>query len=94
MMGKKGLIRSMNSMRIDGSMKMVISIGTSGHEGTVSIPKSIADSVTIPVLRNVKVKYQSIQDGDQAILVRQPCLWSGGIQPVTIRVDAPCFSET
>ena len=38
MMGKKGLIRQINNMRVDGTLKMVISIGRSGDEGTTKAP--------------------------------------------------------
>ena len=33
-----------------------------------------------------------IKDGDYGILVRQPCIWSGGIQPVKIAVT-PVINE-
>jgi hypothetical protein len=47
MMGKKGLIRSMNSIRKDGSMKMVISAGPDLRAGTVEIPSIIAQSIKV-----------------------------------------------
>jgi hypothetical protein len=45
MMGKKGLIRAINSIKIEGSMKMVISVGDSGSEGAVDIQSSIANKI-------------------------------------------------
>ena len=89
MMGKKGLVRSMSSMCVEGSIKMVISVGYNGDEGCVSIPSMIADNVLIPELINGTVRYTHVTDLSMAILIRQPCLWSGGVQPVTVRVTAP-----
>ncbi len=88
-MGKKGLVRSMNSITVDGSMKMVISISQSGEEGMVRIPSTIASSIMVPIVSDGVVTYDRIHDGDWALLVRQPCLWSGGIQPVRIKVTQP-----
>lgn len=86
MMGKKGAIRSMNSIKVEGSIKMVISVGSSGEEGTVTIPAVIAKSTLVPVMKNGVVRYSQVRDGDYGILVRQPCLWPGGIQAVRIVV--------
>jgi hypothetical protein len=37
MMGKKGNMRSLNSIRVDGTIKMVISVGKSCKRGTLNI---------------------------------------------------------
>jgi hypothetical protein len=89
MMGKKGLVRLMNSITVDGSMKMVISISESGEEGVVRVPSTVASSIMVPIVSNGIVTYDRVHDGDWALLVRQPCLWSGGIQPVRIKVTEP-----
>jgi hypothetical protein len=86
MMGKKGFIRSITSLCIVGSLKMVISRCDSGCEGTVEIPREIADSTLVPQWIDGLLVYSRIEDGDYAMLVRQPCLWSVGIQPVRIKI--------
>jgi hypothetical protein len=87
MMGKSGFIRSMNSICVEGSLKMVISIGKSGTEGTITIPETIASCTQVPCVKNGLVQYEHIKDGDYAILIRQPCLWPGGVQAVKVSVD-------
>ena len=77
----------MNSIKVEGSVKMVISVGNSGQEGTVTIPATIARSTLVPVMHNGVVKYSMIRHGDYGILVRQPCLWPGGIQAVKTAVS-------
>lgn len=89
MMGKKGLVRSMSSLCVEGTIKMVISVGYNGDEGSVSIPSIIAENVLIPECVNGIVQYSHVNDLDMAILIRQPCLWSGGTQPVVVRVTPP-----
>ena len=86
MVGKKVAIRSINSTKIDGSLKMVISIGTSGQEGTIEIPETIASKTKVPCVKNGTVSFEYLTEGDYGLLVRQPCLWSGGIQPVKVRI--------
>ncbi|KAG7358005.1 RNA polymerase Rpb1, domain 2 [Nitzschia inconspicua] len=86
MMGKKGLIRSMCSIRVEGTMKAVISVGVNGMEGTIDVPDKICRSIKIPCIVDDRVETKRLNDGDWALLVRQPCLWSGSIQPVRIRV--------
>ena len=85
--GKKGLIRRMNTMNVQGAVRMVIAPDPHLRAGTVSIPKWVASRVCTPYADNGVVKSQCIRDGDRALLVRQPCMWSGGIQAVTIRVS-------
>ncbi len=87
MMGKGGFVRSMNSICVEGSVKMVISVGENGTEGTVTIPEAIASSTQVPCIKNGLVQYEPIKDGDYAILIRQPCLWPGGVQAVKVSVD-------
>jgi hypothetical protein len=93
MMGKKGSIRSINGACIEGSIKMVISVGNHGKEGTVSVPRFVADTVMIPDLSTRFVRYRTLRTGDWGILVRQPCLWGGGIQPVCIEVTDDKFMD-
>jgi hypothetical protein len=84
MTGKSGAIRSTNRACIEGTLKMVISVGQHGHEGSISIPSFVAKSMCIPDLSGRYTKYRTLKDGDYGLLVRQPCLWSGGLQPVRI----------
>ena len=86
MRSKTGYIRSMNSITIEGSLKMVISPDIHNDESTISIPSHIADSIKIPHVHNGVVQVSSIDDGDYGILVRQPVLWHGGIRSCKIRV--------
>jgi hypothetical protein len=94
MMGKNGFIRSMNSICVEGSLKMVISIGKSGNEGTITIPEAIASCTQVPCVKNGLVQYEHIKDGDYAILIRQPCLWPGGVQAVKVCVDPQIISTS
>jgi hypothetical protein len=87
MMGKSGCVRSLNSARIEGSIRMVISIGSAKSAREVVIPEAVANGTQVPHVVNGKIRYTSVKDGDWGLLVRQPCLWSGGIQPVVIRVS-------
>jgi 1-acyl-sn-glycerol-3-phosphate acyltransferase len=91
MMGKRGLVRSVNSLRVDGSMKMVISVCREVEPGTIEIPVNVSKSIKVPVIVDGRIEYHGIKDGDWGLLVRQPCLWPGGIQPVRIRVTDPIY---
>lgn len=71
-MSKKGIMRSINIMKVEGSMKMVILMGASGLEGFISIPRMKARSILIPVMTNDIADYRHICSGEYAILVRQP----------------------
>jgi hypothetical protein len=94
MMRKKGNIRSMTSIRIEGSMKMVISIGQSTDKSTVLIPSVVAKNIRVPYLLGDSVTSRGLRTGDRAMLVRQPCLWSGGIQPIIIKVTDPIIRKS
>lgn len=93
MRGKSGIVRSINSMVIQGSMRMVISADAQSRAGTVSIPHYVASHTKALTNSNGTYMECTIQDGDYGILVRQPCMWSGGIQPVKIRVTQPDMGE-
>lgn len=86
MRSKTGYIRSMNSIAIEGSLKMVISPSQHNDESIVYIPSHIAKAVRIPSVRNGIVQASCVEDGDYGILVRQPVLWHGGIRSCKIRV--------
>ena len=76
----------MNSMAVEGSMKMVISLMPHQEESTVYIPQHIASSIRVPYVHNGIVCTCGIQDGDYGILLRQPVLWHGGIRGCRICV--------
>lgn len=84
MMGKKGLVRSINSVNIDGSMKMVISPSPDSSSNEVLVPSSLCAHFIIPAVRDGKVVYERLVEGNSAILTRQPVLWLGGVRPVTV----------
>ncbi len=58
MMGKNGLVRSMNQIRIDGSMKMVISSCLKSESNIIMIPSSISNKILIPKVEGSKVVYK------------------------------------
>ena len=89
MMGKKGAVRSVGRGCIEGSLKMVISIGTSGREGEIEVPSFVASTMLVPDTSSDRVIYRHLRNNDWGLLVRQPCLWSGGIQPVRVRITNP-----
>jgi hypothetical protein len=68
---------------------MVISSQPHSSESIVTIPQYIAQSIKVPNVVNGLVVVSCIEDGDMAILVRQPCLWTGGIRPCRIIVTKP-----
>ncbi len=78
MRSKTGYIRSMNSIVVEGSLKMVISPAPHCDETIVYIPHHIASSTKVPHVENGIVVSSPIKDGDYGILVRQPVLWHGG----------------
>ena len=87
MMGKRGAIRSMNTMRVDGSMKMVISPASYSDGAEIFIPRSITSKILVPDMSDHVVRLKPIEDGDMGILIRQnpmpfsaaartsPCSW-------------------
>jgi hypothetical protein len=88
MRSKTGHIRSMNSIVVEGSLKMVISAIPHTDQSTISIPQHIAGAIRVPHVINGRVVVSPVRDGDYGILVRQPVLWHGGIRPCRIRVTA------
>ena len=70
MMGKKGAIRSMNSIRVESIVKMVIFSGCSTNRVVVTIPRYVADNVIIPYVQNGVVRDRRLETGDYAMLVR------------------------
>lgn len=94
LMGKRGCIRTMNRTVVDGSMKMVISPGTYSNQSRVVIPSSIASAILIPKIVDGVVRLETLIEGDYAVLVRQPVLWSGGIMPIKVEISQPHIVET
>lgn len=89
MRGKRGSVRSINSLTVQGSIRMVISPLEEHHGGSVSIPKYIADSTWVLDQESLTYKARCMRNGDRAILVRQPCMWIGGIQPIHVIATPP-----
>ena len=88
MRGKKGVVRAMNAMVVQGSIRMVISPLRPSLAGPISIPQYVADNTKIMTCLNGTYSESHIQNGDYGILIRYPCMWSGGSQPVKIQVSA------
>lgn len=86
MRSKTGYLRNMNSIVVEGSLKMVISPTSHSLDSIVYIPQHIAESTKVPDIINGVVTESCVNDGDYGILVRQPVLWHGGIRPCKIRV--------
>ena len=89
MMGKKGMVRSINSVKVDGSIKMVISPSPDSNSNDVLVPSILCDRMLIPVVRGMEVVYEKVQEQCFGILTRQPVLWVGGIRPVRIIPTEP-----
>jgi hypothetical protein len=89
MQGKLGYVRSLTSITVEGSMKIVISPLTNTSMSIVSIPRHIAHAIKVPSVVDGVIQSGHIKSGDRAILIRQPCLWSGGTVPCIVEVLAP-----
>lgn len=92
--GKKGAVHCINTMSVQGAIHMVIAPDPSLDAGSVSIPEWVATSVCIPYLNNGMIKTRCVHDGDHALLVRQLCMWSGGIQAVVVRMSSDVNSTS
>jgi hypothetical protein len=87
--GKTGCLRSINSMVVQGSLKMVISPDIDNSDATVKIPRYIAQKCLIPNVVGGSYTRSTLADCSFGLLVRQPCMWTGGIQPVRIELTDP-----
>ena len=86
MRGKKGPVRSVNTMTLQGSVKMVIYLWKATNEGYIPIPEYISRNTSILILESFIWNLYTIKDGEYAIILRQPCLWTGSIQPVRVKL--------
>jgi hypothetical protein len=79
MSSKTGTVRAINSITIQDSIRMVISASKHTDSGVVYIPDYVAAGTS--VLMDIQGMYRnsSVKSGNYGILVRQPCMWSGGI---------------
>lgn len=89
MMTKGGAIRSVTSLCVEGSLRMVISPWVCGMEGTVGVPSCVASRTFIPDMSGGVVSRRNLRDGDYCVLVRYPCLWPGGAQIVKVAITGP-----
>ncbi len=94
MRGKTGSLRSITSITVEGSLKMVISPYPHTSESVISIPQHIAMATTVPNVVNGIVVESSIENGDVGLLVRQPCLWTGSIRQCRVEVSTPANAST
>ena len=97
---KHGILRgSVTSMVVEGSVRMVIvprACNAAEDENTVGVPEFVANSMVIPFWNKTvktgncghRVLFRPLLDGDKAILIRYPTLWSGGMLPVTVKVES------
>ena len=86
MQGKKGMVSRMMAIPIEGSLRSVISSCESIKSGWKVVPSWIAEANLTPVPVNVKVMGRTLLHGDWCMLVRQPCLFTGSIQPVRVHI--------
>ena len=76
----------MINIPIEGSLRSVISSCDSIKAGWIGVPSWIAEANLTPVPVNRKFIGRTLGHGDWCMLVRQPCLWNGGIQPVRLHI--------
>ena len=86
MRGKKGLLRYMNTMIVQGSVNMIISLWKVTNEGYISIPEYIDSNTSILILESGVWNPHTIKYGIYDIIVRQPFLWTGIIYPVRVKL--------
>jgi hypothetical protein len=86
---KSGCVRSMNSIVVEGSGKMVISPGLCTEECIVEIPRKVGASCRTLYMEGNYFVEGVLEDGDMVILVRQPCMWTGGIRPFRVKLTDP-----
>jgi len=94
MRGKNGSVRAVNTMTVQGSCRMVISPWHDSNAGHISIPRCVANNIKVLECINGTYTESFAKDGDYAIVVRQPCMWSGGAQPMKISVTEPIMSDS
>ena len=71
---------------IEGSLRSVISSCELIKAGWIGVPSWIAEANITPVPVDGRVIGRTIGHGDWCMMVRQPCLWTGGIQPVRVHI--------
>jgi hypothetical protein len=84
--GKSGYVRSVSKMSVQGSMRMVISPARTCSDRCVYIPRYMADKCIVPLIEGEHYCASRLSDCRYVILVRQPCMWTGGIQPVELKL--------
>jgi DNA-directed RNA polymerase beta' subunit len=53
----------------------------------ITIPRSIANNVRVPVRNDDSVVHTTLKDGIWAMVVRHPCITSYSIQPMVVRLS-------
>jgi len=91
--GKSGYTRSVSTMSIQGSLRMVISPGHTCSDNSIYVPRYIAERCVVPVIEGDHYHSSRLSDCRYVILVRQPCMWTGGIQPVELRLTDPDLDD-
>jgi hypothetical protein len=84
--GKGGYARSVSRMSVQGSLRMVTTAAKTCSESAVYIPRYIAEKCVVPVIEGGIYTSHKLSECRYVVLVRQPCMWTGGIQPVELRL--------
>ena len=58
-------------------------------DNSVYVPRYIADNCIVPLIEGEHYRSSRLSDCRYVILVRQPCMWTGGIQPVQLKLTGP-----
>ena len=86
---KTGYTTSVSRMSVQGSLRMVITPANTCSESAVCVPRYIADKYVVPAIDGGTYTSRKLSECRYVILVRQPCMWTGGIQSVELRLTEP-----
>ena len=71
------------------SLRMVISPSTTCTESRIYVPRYVTEECVVPVITSGHYYKAKLSECRYVILVRQPCMWTGGIQPVELVLTDP-----
>ena len=92
MRGRRVLVIYMNTMTVNGGVKMVISQWKATNEVYISIPEYLDMNTSLIRLESGICNPYTIKYGDCSNIAIQPCLWAGSIQPIILKLT-PAYME-